>query len=889
MRTDEIRTNYLRFFEERDHRVCPSDSLVPSNDPTLLFTGAGMNQFKDRFLGIGVTFRRAASSQKCMRTEDILKVGLTSSHHTFFEMLGNFSFGDYFKQQAIEWAWEYLTGVLGVPERRLQASVFEDDDEAYTVWRERIGLPAERIARLGAHDNFWPADAPALGPNGPCGPCSEIFYDRGEQYGPGIMDITHPCGRWVEVWNLVFTQFDRQPDGTLKPLAQKNIDTGMGLERMAACMQDAPTNMDIDIFRPLVGAVSDLSARAYGESADLDVPMRRIADHARAVTFGIADGVLPGNTHRGYVIKRLLRRAVLDGRTLGIDGAFVHKLAPIVGRVMGEAYPEVAEAAEGIGETIRHEEEKFLSTLSRGLTLIDTAVRATQEAGREQIDGRTAFELYDTYGFPFELAEEVVAREGLSLDRDGFEENLEEARERARASAKMGGDVFAKGPLAEVKSRTPATEFVGYTTLTAHARVLAVICGDELVDEAPAERNVQVVLDRTPFYAEAGGQVGDAGTLFGPENLIVEVEDTQPFDGLAVHLGRVASGVLRTSAELEARVDAERRAAITRHHTATHLLQWALRQVFGRRVEQRGSWVGPDRMRFDFQHAHGLSDEEVHRVEELVNERVLDNADIAHQTLALDEARQAGAIALFGEKYDETVHMVSAGDFSRELCGGCHVARTGDIGAFRILSEESVAAGIRRIEGCAGLAAWRANRADTDRLARMAAALKAPPREAPDKLEGLLDQERRLRKELADLRRGDLAGRLSQAAQDAPEVAGVPCLAFDAGEVGGRALREAANTVRKAFPRGVALLGGVEDGKASLLCLVSDEFQARGLRAGDIVREAAGYVGGRGGGRADMAQAGGREAGRLPQALAALPEIVRDKLTDAHREEAQDA
>ncbi|MFH0911331.1 MAG: alanine--tRNA ligase [Planctomycetota bacterium] len=878
MRTDEIRAAYLKFFEERGHRVFPSDSLVPANDPTLLFTGAGMNQFKDEFLGLGRrSLKRAASAQKCLRTGDIRNVGVTSGHHTFFEMLGNFSFGDYFKKEAIAWAWEFLTKTLRVPERLLRVSVYREDEEAFTLWREEIGLSEDRIARLGPHDNFWPADAPALGPNGPCGPCSEIFYDRGESHGCGRPECGPACGcgRHVEVWNLVFTQFDRQEGGALMPLPRKNIDTGMGLERMAACLQGAATNMDIDIFQPVVRAVAERSGRSYGDKPETDVLMRRIADHARAAVFCIADGVLPANTHRGYVLKRLLRRAVLDGRGLGIEGAFLHALVPVVGGVMAGAYPELARHASAIAETVKGEEEKFLSTLARGLGLIDGAVRQARALGRDRVDGATAFELHDTYGFPFELAEELLAREGLSLDREGFDEALEAAREKARAGARMKGEIFAQGPLAEVKRLTDGTEYVGETRTEAAAKVVAVVRGRDLVREAGTGAEVEVVLDRTPFYAEAGGQIGDMGVILGGENLVVEVLDTQKADGIVFHAGTVASGTLRPGASVRCEIDAPRRAAIARNHTSAHLLHWALREVLGPGAEQRGSWVGPDRMRFDFRHGAALSEGELDRVEDLVNRRILENAPLSRKVLPMEEARKAGAVALFGEKYGATVRMVSVADFSRELCGGSHVERTGDLGAFRILAEESIAAGIRRIESCTGLAARHAARAEAGLLAAVARALKVPPEEAPARLKGLLEEERRLRKELAALRRGTLGARIAEAAKRSQDVDGVPCLSLDLGEADARELREATDAVRAVFPRGVALLGAVGEEKASLLALVSREFQDQGLRAGDIVQAAAAILGGRGGGRPDMAQAGGREPKKLPQALQALPEIVR--------------
>jgi alanyl-tRNA synthetase len=878
MRTDEIRQRYLDFFAERGHRLCPSDSLVPANDPTLLFTGAGMNQFKDNFLGLGPEdFTRATTAQKCIRTGDIMNVGVTASHHTFFEMMGNFSFGDYFKREAITWAWEFLTGVLAIPEARLQATIYLDDDEAYGIWKEEVGLPDEKITRLGEHDNFWPADAPSQGPNGPCGPCSEIFYDRGEAYGAAYtLGSPEDTGRrYVEIWNLVFTQFDRQPDGSLPPLPQKNIDTGMGLERMAACLQDVPTNMDIDIFQPLVAAVAEKSGVAYRSDPERDVLMRRIADHARAVAFCIADGVLPANSHRGYVLKRLLRRAVLDGRTLGIEEAFLHELVPVVGRVMGAQYPEVGDRVEAIAAAVAAEEEKFLATLQRGLSLIDNAVARAKAQQRAVLDGATAFELYDTYGFPYELAEEVVAREGLGLDREGFEEALEAARQTAREGAKMKGDIFAAGPLAEVKKRTGPTPFRGYERLDCEARVVALLQGDRLVEEAAAGEEVQVVLDQTAFYGEAGGQVGDTGVIVGPENLVVRVVDTQKADGIAVHVGEVESGVLRAGQAVNCQVDAERRDGITRNHTATHLLHWALRTVLGEAAEQKGSWVGPDRLRFDFQHGQALSLEELRQVEELANQRVLENAPVQKEVLSLQAARERGAIALFGEKYGAEVRMVACGDFSKELCGGCHVDRTGEIGLVHLLAEESVSAGVRRLEGCTGLPALRTVRNEANVLTETAQALNVQPAEVPARVAGLSEELKTLRRELNRLKQQEVVGRLDRILAEAEEVDGIRCAAVDLGEADGKTLRNAGDDVRQKLGSGVALLGGAGPEKAALVCVVTDDVQAaHGLKAGDIVREAAAIVGGKGGGRPDMAQAGGKEPQKLPEALAALPGIV---------------
>ncbi len=873
MKTDEIRSSYLEFFEAREARVVPSDSLVPSNDPTLLFTGAGMNQFKDYFLGIGkMDFRRATSCQKCLRTGDIMNVGVTPSHHTMFEMLGNFSFGDYFKRETIFWAWEYLAGALKIPERLLQVSIHHTDDDAFAIWHEEIGLPAERITRLGDHDNFWPADAPKLGPNGPCGPCSEIFYDRGEGYGPDN-GITGEGYRWVEIWNLVFTQYDRQPDGALEELPQKNIDTGMGLERMASCLQGTATNMDIDIFRPLVEAIAEMGGVKYGGDPQKDILMRRVADHARGVIFCIGDGVLPGNTHRGYVLKRLLRRAVLDGRTVGIREAFLHTLTPMVAAVMKQPYPEVSERADTIAETIRLEEEKFLATLEKGLTLIDMAVEKAKTEQQTRLDGATAFDLYDTYGFPYELAEEVVQQHGLAIDREGFDEAMTAARERARAGAKMKGDVFAKGPVTEVKKLIGETEFLGYEMLEAPGKVVALVVGEELVGQAEAGSEVTVILDQTPFYGESGGQVGDTGILVGPGNLVVEIEDTQKVDNISFHIGKVESGRIDADMEVTARVDAQRRLDIRRNHTVTHLLHHALRQVLGARAQQKGSYVAPDRLRFDFQHGQALTPEALRRVEDLVNQKILEDASVTTRVTDLQSAREAGATALFGEKYGETVRMVRIDDFSTELCGGTHIDHTAKIGSFRIVTEESIASGVRRIEGVTGAAAIRLSRQQGEMLSALSAELKTPVDELQQRVHAILEEERRLRKELQAAKAEAVNARLDEV--EPADLRDIRYVALELAGVMGKDLAAAADVLkRKLGDEGVVVLAGSDGEKVSIVISVGPALAPKRLKAGDLVKQLAPIVGGGGGGRPEMAQAGGKRPEKIEEMLREVPRIL---------------
>ncbi|MBP5232295.1 MAG: alanine--tRNA ligase [Planctomycetes bacterium] len=759
MKTDDIRAAFLRFFADKGAKVCPSDSLVPANDPTLLFTGAGMNQFKDYFLGIGkMDFRRATSCQKCIRTGDIMNVGVTPSHHTFFEMLGNFSFGDYFKEEAITWAWEFLTGVMKIPESRLQVSVYHNDEEAFNFWHRKIGLPEGRIFRLGDHDNFWPADAPALGPNGPCGPCSEIFYDRGEKYGPGVMDITDDCRRWVEIWNLVFTQFDRQDGGKLEPLKQRNIDTGMGLERMASCMQGTETNMDIDIFVPLVNLVAEMAGKKYrGGKKEDDVLMRRVADHARAITFCLADGVMPGNTHRGYVLKRLLRRAALDGRNLGIEGAFLHRMVGKVAEVMRTQYPELTERQEPIRATIRAEEDKFLATLDKGLTLIDMAIAHSRQKNLSELSGATAFELYDTYGFPYELTEEIAGRQGLKVDQNGFKTAMEKAKETARAGAKMKGDVFAKGPLTIVKNRTAGTQFVGYETLRApDCAVVAIIKGDAVVDCAASGDDVTVVLNKTPFYGESGGQVGDTGVLRGLNDLEMHVQNTEKVDGIFLHSGRIESGVLENGMTLVAEVDRVWRADVQRNHTCTHLVHKALRTILGPNATQKGSLVTPERFRFDFQHTAALTPQQMQKIMEIVNTAILEGYDVRTDVEDAKTAKASGAMALFGEKYGDRVRVVKVGDFSQELCGGTHVSNTALIGACCLTGQEAVGSGVRRVEGVTGRYALRTLREFAHTMGNVMQMLNASRDNVENKLEALLAETKSLQKTTMELKREQL-------------------------------------------------------------------------------------------------------------------------------------
>lgn len=881
MNTDDIRARYLKFFADKGAKICASDSLVPANDPTLLFTGAGMNQFKDYFLGIGkMDFRAATSCQKCIRTGDIMNVGVTPSHHTFFEMLGNFSFGDYFKNEAITWAWEFLTGVMKIPENRLQVSVHQSDNEAFDFWKTKIGIPENRIFRLGDHDNFWPADAPQLGPNGPCGPCSEIFYDRGEQYGAGIMDITHECRRWVEIWNLVFTQFDRQEGGKLEPLKQKNIDTGMGLERMASCMQQTETNMDIDIFVPIVAQIAEMSEKKYHAKTSDDRLMRRIADHARAITFCLSDGVLPSNTHRGYVLKRLLRRAALDGRTLNIKGAFLHKLVALIARVMNNAYPEITAQEKSLTQTILLEEEKFLSTLEKGLNLIDVAIAQARQNNRCEISGATAFELYDTFGFPFELTTEIAEKEKMTVDAGAFKTAMATAKETARANTKMKGDVFVKGAIADVKAITASTQFVGYNNLSASdCRVLAIIKNDAIVDGANAGDEITIVLDKTPFYGESGGQIGDIGVLRGLGNLEIEIRDTEKIDGIILHIGKIESGTLEKNMLLVAEVNATWRADIQRNHTATHLLHKALREVLGETATQKGSLVTAERLRFDFQHNAPLSANEIQRVNEIVNNNILESWQTLTEEKDIATAKAEGATALFGEKYGDTVRVVRIANYSQELCGGTHVENTAKIGAFCIVAQDSIGAGVRRLECVTGRHAHQHLREYTRTFANIMQMLNVGRDDVENRVLQLLNETKSLTKQTMELKREQLRTGMETVAlhrSSSESGTAINYVALNAGKIVGKDLLQAADTLKARLgDDGVAVIVGSDGEKVSLVITVGKNLIAqKKLSAGDLVKQLAPIIGGSGGGKPELAQAGGKNPEKIEEMLATARKIL---------------
>jgi len=874
----EIRARFLRFFEERDHRVVASASLVPQSDPSLLFANAGMVPFKRVFTGEeSRPYTRAATSQKCMRVSgkhnDLENVGRTPRHLTFFEMLGNFSFGDYFKREAIAFAWELVTGPFGISADRLVASVHEEDDEAFELWRREVGLAESRIFRLG-ESNFW-----SMGETGPCGPCTEIHFDHGQQ--PGCTnphcDPDCDCGRWTEIWNLVFMQSDRAADGTTTPLPAPCVDTGAGLERLAAVIQGVPSVYDTDLFAPILGKAQELSGATRGEDPERDVSLHVIADHVRALTFLIGDGVLPSNEGRGYVLRRILRRASRHGWLLGLEKPFLHQVAHTVIDSMREAYPELEDRRAFVADRIEREEARFLTTLSKGIALLEDEVAKLREAGERVLPGAVVFRLYDTYGFPVDLTEDILRGHGLAPDHAGFETAMQAQRERARAAWKGSCDAAVDEVHGRI-ARDVASEFQGYETLQIRSRVRALLVDGEPRDEAESGSSVEIAVEETPFYPEGGGQVGDRGEIRTKSGRAL-VEDTQrPSGELIVHRGRVLEGTLRVDETAELEVDAEARAATVRNHSGTHLLHAALRQVLGPQAVQKGSLVAPDRLRFDFTHDAPLTDEEIAAIEDLANGWIEENATSRIRHLPYQEALEQGAIALFGEKYGDEVRVISFGDFSTELCGGTHARATGEIGMLKIVSDQSIAAGVRRIEAKTGLGALHHLRERERVLSRVAGLLKTAPEGVPERVEKLLEERRGLERRIEKLegaRRG-LASR--DLASEAQEVAGAKVLATRAPGVDGKALRGLVDELRQRLGSGVVLLSGESDGRVTLALGVTKDLTDR-LRAGDLVREVSAVVGGKGGGRPDFAQGGGSEPAKLDAAFDRLRELVREELS----------
>ena len=874
MKTDELREKYLDFFVSKGHTRRPSDVLVPRSDPSVLFTPAGMNQFKDHFLGrCKLDFTRATTCQKCLRTGDIENVGRTAYHHTFFEMLGNFSFGDYFKRDAIAWAWEFLTEKkwLGLDPERLSVTVYLDDDEAAEIWARDIKLPPAKIQRLDEDENFWPASAPSQGPDGVCGPCSEIYY--------------HPAGgKSVEIWNLVFTQFNRvgTPPNNLRPLPSKNIDTGMGLERTAAVLQGVETNFHIDILRPIVAAAAEVCGLEYDSASDSGRRLRRITDHVRACTFAIHENVRPGANKENYVIRRLLRRAVLDGHQIGLREPFLHRLVPAVAEMMRKPYPELSETVERVASVIRDEEERFFSSIDAGLARIESILKTIRRENRNEVLGREAADVYTTHGVPPELFESLAAEHNLAFDWEGFR------REMERHGDLSGGgrvvEVFASGPLDGLAKVLPATRFLGYETNEAEAKVVALLARGELcdqVDELAHDEPVTVVLDQTPFYGESGGQVGDTGTLSGG-GVEFDVIDTQKQRGFVLHRGHLRRGQLKLGGVLTARVDSERRQGIRRAHSATHLLHFALQKHLGEHAQQQGSKVDRDWLRFDFRNPQAVTPAELAAIEREVNERVALGAAVEWSELPIADARRAGAMMLFGEKYPDIVRMVSMGGFSRELCGGTHLDSTGQVGLFKIVGEESVAAGIRRITAHTGAAAVRTVQEQEALLRELSQLLKATPADLPQRVSAIMKEARDLKKQAGAAPQAALAS-VEQLLATAEDVGGTKLVVAEVPGANAGMLRQQIDQLRKKAAPIAVLLATREADKVLLVAGISRDLEEQGVSAIEWVRSPAGIVGGSGGGRADMAQAGGKHPGRLPEALNEARDAARRLLAAGGR------
>ncbi len=879
MTGNELRSRFLRFFAERGHTVIASSSLIPHNDPTLLFTNAGMNQFKDCFLGNEKRdYVRAATSQKCVRAggkhNDLENVGRTARHHTFFEMLGNFSFGDYFKKEAIAYAWEFLTVDLQLDKSRLYVTVYNDDDEAAAIWHEQEGVPKERIYRFGEKDNFW-----SMGDTGPCGPCSEIFWDNGPTVGCGRPDcaVGCDCDRYMEIWNNVFMQFDRAKDGTLTPLPKPAVDTGMGLERITTVVQGVTSNYDTDLLRGIIAFVEQLSGKRYGADVDHDVSMRVIADHSRATAYLIADGVLPANEGRGYVLRRIMRRAMRHARMLGFDTPVLYRAAVFVLESMAGAYPEEARRKDFVARVVRNEEERFIQTLGNGLRILEEEITRLRQAGKSAISGETVFKLYDTFGFPVDLTADIVEKDGFTLDEAGFEACMEEQRRKAREHWKGSGEAAIAGIYRKLLESGLRSEFIGYQATFGDGTVTALLKEGGQVEAAAAGEEVEVICSQTPFYGESGGQVGDRGRILAASAELEVLDTRKPLPELTVHVARVVSGTVHSGDAVNLQVDSQARQATALNHTATHILQAVLVELLGDHVKQAGSLVTPERLRFDFTHFSALTAEEIAEIEERVNLRIRQNQGIEVDEMSADAAIAAGATALFGEKYGERVRVVRVGDFSMELCGGTHTQAAGDIGLFKILQESGIAAGVRRIEAVTGARALAAVQQQENALEGLARLLKSEPAQLEPRLQRLLERQKELEREVETLQARLNANRSLQLVDQAIEVAGVRLLAARTDGLDGKGLRELADQLRERLASGVIVLAAAEGERVSLLVAVTRDLTSR-VQAGALIKPLAEAVGGRGGGRPDLAQAGGNDPGQLDAALARAPKLLAELL-----------
>jgi alanyl-tRNA synthetase len=874
MTSSEIRRAFLSYFEERGHRVVRSSSLVPKNDPTLLFTNAGMVQFKGVFLTEETRdYKRAVTSQKCVRAggkhNDLEIVGKTARHHTFFEMLGNFSFGDYFKKEAIEMAWDLLVHQWGVPADRMWITIYLEDDDAFHLWR-KIGIPEERIVRMGEKDNFW-----AMGETGPCGPCSELVIDQGEEVGCGRPDcrVGCDCDRFLELWNLVFMQFNRNAEGRLQPLAKPCIDTGMGLERISAVLQGVRSNYETDLFKPIFKEMEEISRIPYGKNLKSDISIRVIADHSRAATFLINDGVLPSNEGRGYVLRRIMRRAMRHGKILGIEEPFLHRTSGTVVDLMKEAFPELRESEVFVSRVIRNEEERFSETLDSGLKILREELEQLRRKGETILPGEVGFRLYDTFGFPLDLTTEILQDEGMTFDEAEFRSQMEGQRQKSKEAWQGLGEGKTKEVYRRLANQGIKTNFTGYEEIESESSILKLIKGDETVSLAAEGDEVEVVTERTPFYGEAGGQVGDQGVIFH-EDFSLQVENSiKPVEDLIIHKARVKRGVVKEGMKASLKVDSERRRAITLNHTGTHLLQAVLRETLGTHVHQAGSLVAPDRLRFDFTHFAPMEKKDLERVEDLVNQKIRENLKVETRIMLVEDALQTGAMALFGEKYGEKVRVVMVSDFSIELCGGTHTSRTGDIGLFKIANETGVAAGVRRIEALTGEGAYRFIKEEERELWEIATALKSGPGELYSKLERLIERQRELERELLSFRDKSSHQEISNLLSSVREVKDVKVLSAKVDGKDPKRMRDSVDQLKARMGSGIILLGGRSERKVTLIMGVTPDLTQR-FDANDLIKKIAVHIGGTGGGRPDFAQAGGTDLERLDEALKAIDDLI---------------
>ncbi len=871
MKADILRQKFLDFFKSKKHKVVESDSLVPKDDPTVLFTPAGMNQFKKHFLGQSTDFTAAATAQRCLRTDDLDKVGKTSGHHTFFEMLGNFSFGGYFKKEAIAYAWEFLTEGLKIPEDKLWVSVYKDDDESYKIWQEIIKVPARRIVRLADKENFWPPQAKENGPNGPCGPCSEIFFDSGERQGCGKSDCAPGCGcaRFVEVWNLVFTQFNRKPDKALVPLPKRNIDTGMGLERLAAVMQGVKSNFETDLFLSIIAEIVSASGAQLNKNKEL---IYAVADHIRAAVFAIYDGVLPANESRGYVVRKLIRKATLYLRALGIKQEFLYKLVPVVAEIMKAPYPDLSLRRENISEIILAEEKNFISTLNLKDGLFKEKFSGLSKENQDaQKAGVIAFQLHDTYGIPFELTKEWLDKNFIKISQSAFDKELESQKTRSKLQSAMKGDVFV---LKDAGLKVKGTQFLGYKNYSAKAKILKILKDDEEIRKAAKGDEVKIILDKTPFYPESGGQAGDAGE-FARAKSIFDVLDTKKIGKVILHIGKVKAGSFAKNSLIEAKVNIGRRLAIARNHTATHLLQAALRKILGGHVQQQGSLVEDTRLRFDFTHFKDINKDELNRVEETINDYIMHNYPVEKKELSLVQAKKQGALAFFAEKYEAQVRMVSIGALSKELCAGTHLDFTGQIGIFKICQEGSIASGVRRIEAVTANAAYRAIKQDENILQEISGSLNAAKDNLAAAIQDKLSMIKALEKELNAQKTESISGLVAGLIQNARQVNGMKIIAKTMDNLEMDFLRTGVDLIKQKTDNAVIVLASNLHGRALLVMGLTADLCAKGMDASKLIIDIAKLIGGSGGGRKDFAQAGGTKPENLQAALDRLIDTVK--------------